>query len=95
MIKVIAKNFTHENKKSELIELLKELKHYAIKEKKCIKYELFQDSDNETIITIISEWEKINHLEEYYKSNYFIGIVDKISELIRKESEVNIYSVLE
>jgi len=34
MIKVIAKNFTHENKKSELIELLKELKHYAIKEKK-------------------------------------------------------------
>ena len=56
---------------------------------------MFQDSDNETIITIISEWEKINHLEEYYKSNYFIGIVDKISELIRKESEVNIYSILE
>ena len=64
MIKVIAKNFTHENKKSELIELLKELKYYAIK-KKCIKYELFQDNENETIITIISEWEKINHLEDY------------------------------
>jgi len=30
-----------------------------LKKKKCIKYELFQDSDNETIITIISEWEKI------------------------------------
>lgn len=94
MIKVIAKNFTHENKKSELIELLKELKHYAIK-KKCIKYELFQDSENETIITIISEWEKMNHLEDYYKSNYFIGIVDEISELLRKESEINIYSILE
>jgi len=95
MIRVIAKNFTHKNKISELISLLKELKNYAIEEKKCIKYELFQDSDNETIITIISEWEKINHLDEYHKSRYFIECVDKISELIRKESEVNIYSVLE
>lgn len=42
MMKVIAKNFTHENKKSELIELLKELKHYAIKEKNVLSMNCFK-----------------------------------------------------
>lgn len=95
MVKVVAKNFIHKNKISELINLLKELKDYAIKEKKCVKYELFQDNDNKTIITVISEWEKISHLDDYYKSKYFIKNAERIMDLICKESEVNIYNVLE
>lgn len=95
MIKVISKNFTHKNRKSEFIFLLKELKNYAIKEKNFINYELFQDKENDTIITIVSEWEEITHLDEYYKSPYFIEIIDKISDLVKKKSEINIYDILD
>ncbi len=95
MIKVISKNFTHKNKKSEFILLLKELKNYAINEKNCINYELFQDKENDTIITIISEWKEIAHLDAYYKSPYFIEVIDKISDFLKKESEINIYDIVD
>ncbi|MDP0493959.1 MAG: putative quinol monooxygenase [Fusobacterium sp. JB021] len=92
MIKVIAKNFTKKNKIDETIELCKELADATRKEKGCIKYELYQDEKDSSILTFIEEWENKEDLERHLKSEHFTRIVPKLSQLRTKEGEINIYN---
>lgn len=94
MIKVVSRNYTKKSKIIDLISSLKELKKFALAEKKCLKYEVLQDEDNEFIITVITEWDELIHLESYYKSSYFIDKVDKIADFVIGESEINVYKII-
>jgi quinol monooxygenase YgiN len=94
MVKVAAKNFAQLDKFSEIIELYKELVDLTRKEKGCIKYELYQDENNPTILTMIEEWESRKALDEHLKSEHFIRIVPNVKKYMLKETDMNVYNKL-
>jgi quinol monooxygenase YgiN len=94
MIKVVAKNFAQEDKVKEIIELCKELVEMTRKEKGCIKYEMYQDEQDATILTMIEEWENRQALDDHLKSGHFTRIVPMMGKLMVKEVDMNVYNKL-
>ena len=94
MIKVVAKNFVEEDKIKEYVELCKELVEATKKEKGCIKYEMYQDEKDPTILTMIEEWENREDLDKHMNSEHFTRIVPILGKLRTKGSDLNIYNKL-
>jgi len=92
MVKVVAKNCIQEEKINEVIELYKELVEETRKEEGCIKYELYQDTQNPSILTMIEEWEDRSYLERHFKTEHFTRIVPMIGQFLAGDKEVNIYN---
>ncbi|MBP1926820.1 pentatricopeptide repeat protein [Sedimentibacter acidaminivorans] len=93
MIKIVAKGFFHEGKVNEAIKLYEELVQKSRNEKGCISYNLFQDKKDDTILTVIEEWEGEEALELHKNTEHFIRIVPLLGDL-RKKSELNIYNLV-
>ncbi|MCT4618283.1 MAG: antibiotic biosynthesis monooxygenase [Marinisporobacter sp.] len=94
MVKVVAKNFAKEDKLSEIIQLYKELVELTRKEEGCIKYELYQDKDDATILTMIEEWESKKALDEHLESEHFTRIVPTLNKLMSRQTDMNLYNKL-
>lgn len=94
MIKVIARNIVKQNKINEVLDLYKELVEKTRMEKGCLKYELFQDINNPSILTMIEEWEDNEALEEHFIKEHFVRIVPQVKNYLSKETDFNIYSIL-
>lgn len=94
MIKVVAKNFAQEDKINKILELYKELVELTRKEEGCIKYELYQDEKDATILTMIEEWESRQALDKHLKSEHFTRIVPSLKKLMSKEMDMNVYNKL-
>ncbi|EHI96883.1 Antibiotic biosynthesis monooxygenase [Clostridium sp. DL-VIII] len=92
MIKVVAKHYVKEDKIQNVIELAKELAATTVKEEGCIKYEMYQDEKDKTILTMIEEWQDKKVLEKHMSSEHFQRIVPLMSEFMTKSGEINIYS---
>lgn len=92
MIKVVTKNFVKEENLGEILEIYKELVDLTRKEKGCIRYELYQDEKNPTILTMIELWESKMDLEEHFKSEHFTRIVPQLKEFMTRETEINVYN---
>jgi quinol monooxygenase YgiN len=90
MIKVIAKNFAKENKIEKVLELAKVLVETTVKEDGCIKYEMYQDEKNPSILIMIEEWETIEALNNHMSSEHFKQIVPQMSECMNQKPELNI-----
>jgi quinol monooxygenase YgiN len=93
MIKIVAKGFFYEGKSDQAITLYKELVEKSQVEKGCIAYNLFQDKKDDTILTVIEEWENEEALETHKNTEHFKRIVPLLGEL-RKNSELNIYTLV-
>lgn len=94
MIKVVAKNFIKEDKLNYVIELYEELVNLTRKEEGCSRYELYQDENHPTILTMIEEWESKDVLEKHFKADHLTRIVPKVKEFMIKDTEVNVYNKL-
>ena len=94
MVKVVARNLVKKDKVGAFIELTKELVDETRKEDGCIKYELFQDEKDETILTFIEEWETKDALKKHFQTPHFKKIVPQFSQLTEKETDLNIYNVV-
>lgn len=94
MIKVVARKSVNEGKIEEVINLYKQLVQATRKEEGCIKYELYQDEKDSTILAVIEEWESKDALNKHMKSEHFTRIVPMIGELTSKKADLNIYNKL-
>ncbi|HBC32268.1 MAG TPA: antibiotic biosynthesis monooxygenase [Clostridiales bacterium] len=90
MIKVVAKGYFYEGKAEEAIKLYEELVEKTRKEDGCISYSLFRDIEDDSILTMIEEWESKDALDKHKKTEHFTRLVPIIGEF-RKSSEVNVY----
>lgn len=88
MIKVMAKSYAKADKMDKYLGLSKEMVEKTVKEEGCIKYELFQDVKDPTVIIIIEEWVNEEALEKHKSSEHFKIIVPQLNELREKASEV-------
>lgn len=55
------------------------------KEEGCINYELYQDEQNSTILTMIEEWDNKQSLDMHFKSEHFTKIVPILGKLMSKK----------
>ncbi|MBK1813756.1 antibiotic biosynthesis monooxygenase [Clostridium sp. YIM B02505] len=92
MIKVVAKHYVVSDKIEELLELSKELVAATVKEEGCISYGMYQDIKDNTILTMIEEWESSEALKKHMESEHFKAIVPKMAGFMEKPAELNIYS---
>ncbi len=93
MIKVVAKGFFYENKAEEAIKMYEELVEKTRLEDGCISYNLFKDTKDNSILTMIEEWESQEALDKHMKTEHFLRLVPIIGKL-RKSSELNIYQLV-
>ena len=92
MIKVVAKHLIQAEKTDKFMDLVKQLVETTRKEVGCITYELYQDEKDASIMTMIEEWESRDALNRHMESEHFKRLVPIISEMIMKETEMNIYN---
>jgi quinol monooxygenase YgiN len=90
MVKVVAKKLIMDESVPKVIKLYEELVTETRKEEGCIKYELFQDVNKNSILAVIEEWEDIEALEKHKNSEHFKRIVPKILEFTIK-NEIDVY----
>ncbi|BCN31773.1 putative quinol monooxygenase [Anaeromicropila herbilytica] len=91
MIKVIAKNYIKKDKIEEVLQATKELIEATVKEEGCIKYEMYQDIKDESILTMMEEWESMDALKNHSNSEHYRRIVPIIGEYSEKAAETNLY----
>jgi quinol monooxygenase YgiN len=91
MIKVVAKNYIKEDKIAEVLEAAKELVALTVKEEGCISYEMFQDIKDESVLTMIEEWDSMDALTKHMNSEHFKKIVPTIGAHAEKPGETNLY----
>jgi quinol monooxygenase YgiN len=93
MVKVVAKGYFYEGKTEEAIKLYEELVEKTRKEDGCISYCLLRDIEDDSILTMIEEWENKDALDKHMETEHFTRLVPIIGKL-RKSSEVNIYKLV-
>jgi quinol monooxygenase YgiN len=91
MIKVVAKNKVNADKLETILSLYEELVQATRKEEGCIVYELFQDVEDSSVLTMIEEWEDKASLDQHMKTEHFVRIVPMVGKFV-EESSLNIYN---
>lgn len=92
MVKVVAKHYVKEEMIQKYIDSAEELISATVKETGCIKYELYQDEKDKSILTIIEEWENKAVLGDHMNSEHFKRLVPLMGEMLSKPTEMNVYS---
>lgn len=92
MIKVVARKLVNEGKLEEVVKLYDELVQATRKEDGCIKYELYQDTNDSRVLAVIEEWESKEALDAHMKAEHFTRLVPMIGGLCDKKTDINIYN---
>lgn len=91
MIKVVAKSKIMIDKLETVLNLYEELVAATRQEEGCIVYELFQDVEYPSVLTMIEEWEDKPSLDKHMKTEHFVRIVPMVGKFVL-ESSLNIYN---
>lgn len=91
MITITAKCTLVEGKKEEFIKIAQKLIEESNKEMGCISYDLYEDINNENIVTFIEVWESNEAIEIHNNAEHFKQIVPQLSKLQVEDSSVNLY----
>jgi len=93
MIRLVSKGYFHENKIEEAIKIYGELAIKSREEEGCIAYNLYQDTSDKTVLTMIEEWESEEILEKHRNTEHFKKLVP-IVKGFRKDSDLNVYKLV-
>lgn len=91
MINIVAKNIVKEGKIEEFKALALKLIKESRKEEGCIEYNLYEDIKNSNILTFIEKWKDEEAINLHNKSEHFTSIVPKLGELLKTDSDVDLY----
>ncbi len=92
MITITAKCTLVEGKKEEFIKIAQKLIEESNKEMGCISYDLYEDINDENIVTFIEEWESSEAIDTHNNTEHFKQIVPKLRQLQIQDSVVNLYN---
>jgi len=94
-IKVVAKHSIKPEKLDEFIKLGKQLAESTNKEDKgCIHYQLYQDINNPTTVSMLEEWESMEAIEAHLKAQHFLDILPALRECLIPPSDITNYKLL-
>jgi quinol monooxygenase YgiN len=89
MISIAVKFFAKKDKVNAIIQLFQELVNKTVTEEGCRRYEIHQDTSDETQFILLEEWESQDVLLMHEKSEHFVNLLPKIAELTDKAPQVN------
>lgn len=92
MIKVVAKGLVKKNCLEKVLGLYQELVEKTRSEEGCLSYELFQDTENPCILTMIETWENREFLDRHFQTAHFRELVPQISECREGKADLNVYT---
>jgi quinol monooxygenase YgiN len=91
MIKIVAKSVLKDGQKEAYLKLVKELIEKSRQEAGCISYSLFQDINDDSVVTFIEEWKDQEAINLHNNSEHFKRIVPLLGDLRIGNGEVNLY----
>lgn len=92
MVKVVAKNYINPGMEDGFTKLAEKLVKATVElDEGCIKYELFQDMQDSTVMTIIEEWENMELLNKHMQAPHFAEIIPQFENFMSKPMEINVY----
>jgi len=91
-IKIVAKHNVKPEKVDEFIKRCKPLVEATKKDDwGCIHYELYQDVDKPTVVTMLEEWESVEAIEAHLKAKHFAEIIPTLADCLEGPPELNSY----
>jgi len=90
VVQTISKIYVKQDSVNEFIELFKAMIEPTKKEAGCIQYDMYQDEEDATILIVLEQWESRESFDQHLESEHFKEIGPKMSELMAKESELNV-----
>ena len=94
MIKVVAKCYLKESEIEKFMEYASIMVEETKKEPGYVKYELYRDTEDETVFTFIEEWNSKEDLETHFETPHFKKYIPLMKEMHSKAEEVNIYKLV-
>lgn len=94
MIKVVAKMTLKQGKAEEMKTVAAGLIAETVKEEGNIAYQLYQEIKNPEVVFFIEEWESNEALRQHAKSKHFKEAMTSISEMLDKEPEISVCSLI-
>ncbi|MDD2237450.1 MAG: putative quinol monooxygenase [Kiritimatiellae bacterium] len=91
MIMVVAKNYVKKSAVEKFKALAAELATETRKEKGCMEYALYKQSDKKTVFGFIEKWETRDSLEKHFESAHFKRMVPLLKKCCRKPGTVDCY----
>jgi len=78
------------DKVDEFISIFREMIEPTKNEQGCKQYEMYQDENNPTLFIVLEQWDSREKFNKHLESEHFERIVQKMSELIESETDLNI-----
>lgn len=94
-IHVVARHFAKPETIDQVRRLLLELIEPSRAEAGCLKYELFQNTDNPTDFTFVETFASDEALRLHAAASYIAGLAPKMKNLVAKPAEVSKYRLVE
>lgn len=79
--KIIAKNNSVDNVKSELLKLIEPTR----KEHGCIEYNLHQDNEDPAVFVFYETWDNLTCLENHMNTDHFKNYVNAVGSLLEEK----------
>ena len=89
-IKIVIKRY----KTDEFVESMRSFSRKIRKEKGCLGYSVYRDSEKENTFSVIGEWKTRQAMEEHYKTQNFEVLIGA-ARVLGETFEMNIAEVLE
>jgi quinol monooxygenase YgiN len=93
-LRVIARVKARPGKANELLLVLSSLVEPTRKEPGCLSYELLQNNEDPTDLTLIEEWQNNTALESHFATKHFKDALTKLPNLVAAEPDIRRYQVV-
>ncbi|MBP2032025.1 quinol monooxygenase YgiN [Clostridium algifaecis] len=93
MVKVVAKAHVKTGQTEKFKELSSEMIKKSRKEEANIAYGLYQDIEDNQILTFMEEWKDKAGLDKHMKTDHFVNTMAKLVDLQENDMEINIYTI--
>ncbi len=93
-LRVIAKVKARADKVNELLSVLSSLVDPTRKEPGCLSYNLLQNNEDPTDVTLVEEWESDKALESHLAAKHFKDAQVKLSGLVAAKADIRLYHLV-
>lgn len=94
MVRVVIQRHLKENKKGNLLPLLRALRKAAMSYSGYIHGESLVGAENPSIISVLSTWQSLEEWKKWENSEQRVGLYEKIEPLLVEKPKVNVYLIM-
>jgi quinol monooxygenase YgiN len=94
MVRVVIERHLKENKKGDLLPLLRALRKAAMSYSGYIHGESLVGAEDPSIISVLSTWQSLEEWKKWQKSEHRVKLYEKIEPLLVEKPRVSVYLIM-